>query len=109
MPTRPPRIGGTKTRTAWAPTRSMPVKRVHGRAGQKARALVLAEEPLCRECSKAGRARAAAIVDHIKPLAWGGSDDRKNKQGLCKPCHDAKSKAERAIDAEQRRRFDRTR
>lgn len=30
------------------------------------------------------------------PLSEGGSDERSNKQGLCDPCHDAKSAAERA-------------
>lgn len=105
----PPRIGGSPKRKAWEQTRSMPVKRVRGRAGQKARAQVIAEEPLCRICLTKGRTRKTEIVDHIIPLAWGGSDDRSNKQGLCKPCHDEKSIAERAIDAEQRRRFDRTR
>ncbi|WP_294302149.1 HNH endonuclease signature motif containing protein [uncultured Sphingomonas sp.] len=105
----PPRIGGTRTRKAWEQTRPMPVKRVRGRAGQKARAQVIAEEPLCRICLAQGRTRMTEIVDHIKPLAWGGSNERSNKQGLCVPCHDEKSKAERAIDAEQRRRFDLTR
>lgn len=106
MPTRPPRIGGSAPRVAWAPTKGRPVKRVRGRAGQKARAQVIAEEPLCRKCLEKGRTTATTIVDHIMPLAWGGSDLRSNKQGLCDPCHDEKSKAERAIDAEQRRRFD---
>lgn len=66
---------------------------------------MLAEEPLCRACLDRGRTSPSEVVDHIKPLAWGGSDDRSNKQGLCKPCHDAKSAAERAIDAKDRRRF----
>ena len=109
MPMQPPRIGGSPKRVAWAPTRKMPVKRVRGRAGQKARARVIAEEPLCRKCLERGLTRKTDVVDHIVPLAWGGSDARSNKQGLCDPCHDEKSKAERAIDAEQRRRFDATR
>jgi 5-methylcytosine-specific restriction enzyme A len=37
-----------------------------------------------------------AIADHIKPKAEGGTDDRENYQGLCKPCHDVKSAAEGA-------------
>lgn len=109
MPTQPPRIGGTRKRKAWEQTRRMPVKRVRGRAGQKARAQVIAEEPLCRKCLELGRTTPTAVVDHIKPLAWGGSDARSNKQGLCKRHHDEKSAAERAVDAEERRRFDRTR
>ena len=105
MPIRPPRIGGAKPRAAWAPRVDNRHLRKRGRAGQRDRAAVLAEEPLCRICLTLGRTRASAIVDHVRPLAWGGSDERSNKQGLCTPCHDEKSKAERAIDAEQRRRF----
>lgn len=59
---------------------------------------VLDEEPFCRRCLKGGKQVASEVVDHIKPLAWGGSDERNNKQGLCNPCHDAKSAAERAED-----------
>jgi 5-methylcytosine-specific restriction protein A len=72
----------------------------------RARAQVLAEEPLCRICLDEGRTTASAKVDHIVPLAWGGSDERSNKQGLCNPCHDAKSKAERA-EAARRSAFQR--
>jgi 5-methylcytosine-specific restriction protein A len=57
---------------------------------------VLAEEPVCRKCLEQGRTRESKVVDHIKPLSEGGSDERTNKQGLCQPCHDAKSAAERA-------------
>lgn len=103
---RPPRVGGLKKRDAWAPRAgAKAVERKRGRAGMKDRAQVRAEEPLCRLCLKQGRTSATTIVDHIKPLAWGGSDERSNKQGLCKPCHDEKSKAERATDAGQRRRY----
>lgn len=105
MPTQPPRIGAAAKRPAWAASPDNRKLRVRGRAGQRARAAVLAEEPLCRLCLKLGRTRAAAQVDHVRPLAWGGTDERGNKQALCKPCHDEKSKGERAIDAEQRRRF----
>jgi len=63
---------------------------------------VLDEEPFCRACLTRGLHVASDKVDHIKPLAWGGSDERDNKQGLCDPCHDAKSKAERAEAAAQR-------
>lgn len=32
--------------------------------------------------------------DHIVALEEGGTDDDSNVQGLCKACHDVKSKAE---------------
>ena len=105
MPIRPPVIGGRKKCAAWAPSAAKATPRVRGRAGQKARRQVMAEEPVCRLCLNAGRSRASQQVDHIRPLAWGGADDRGNKQALCIPCHEAKSAAERAVDAGQRRRY----
>ncbi len=29
----------------------------------------------------------ATVVDHIDPLALGGSDDDENTRNLCDPCH----------------------
>jgi 5-methylcytosine-specific restriction enzyme A len=55
--------------------------------------------PLCAECARQGRVRAAEEIDHVIALADGGSDTDDNVQGLCLPCHVAKSTRER----EQRR------
>ena len=57
---------------------------------------MLAEEPLCRVCLAEGRVSASVIVDHIVSLEEGGSDERVNKQGLCKSCSDAKTAEEAA-------------
>ena len=65
-------------------------KRLRGSAGVKDRARILWQEPMCRVCDKA----ASVQVDHITPLSKGGTDDRDNKQGICKPCHDAKTARE---------------
>jgi 5-methylcytosine-specific restriction protein A len=59
------------------------------------RAQVKAEEPYCRSCLVAGKRVATDEIDHIVPLARGGSNARSNMQGLCDPCHKAKSKTER--------------
>lgn len=76
-------------------------------AGQKARvkplprnwpeirAAVLREEPHCRACARLGLSQPSVEVDHIIARAHGGSDDRSNLQGLCGPCHAAKTQAER--------------
>lgn len=73
-------------------------RRKRGRAGQRDRAQVLAEEPFCRACLAEGKHVQAVRVDHIKPLSAGGSDERSNKQGLCLRHHDEKSATERAAD-----------
>jgi 5-methylcytosine-specific restriction protein A len=107
MPSQPPRYRppGWKpsVRKPWARDERHVDKRLRGRAGQRARRAVLDEEPLCRKCLEQGRTTASEVVDHIRPLSQGGSDQRSNKQGLCVPCHDAKTKAEAA---EGRRRAD---
>ena len=47
-------------------------------------------------CEAQGRVTLATQRDHIIPLAEGGADDVSNSQGLCKTCHEIKSKAEAA-------------
>lgn len=53
------------------------------------RAVVLAQEPLCRECAKAQVLRAATQVDHMD-----GDDSNnamENLQPLCASCHSRKT------------------
>src|SRR5680860_1664030 len=58
---------------------------------RKLRARTLAEEPTCRACGIA----ASTDCDHIVPVAEGGAElDRANTQGLCSPCHKAKTQRE---------------
>jgi 5-methylcytosine-specific restriction protein A len=38
---------------------------------------------LCEDCLAEGRTEAATVVDHIIPLALGGSDDDVNTRNLC--------------------------
>ncbi|MDR5776940.1 MULTISPECIES: HNH endonuclease signature motif containing protein [unclassified Caballeronia] len=40
-------------------------------------------------CASADQVRESVIVDHIIPLAQGGTDDESNLRGLCTACHDA--------------------
>ena len=53
---------------------------------------VLAEEPTCRSCGA-----PATDVDHIIPLANGGTSDRSNLQALCGPCHWSKTNGRRQL------------
>ena len=56
----------------------------------------MSAEPLCRSCAAEGRAVAAVELDHIRPLHRGGDAIAPdNLQPLCRPCHEAKTLAER--------------
>ncbi len=71
-------------------------ERTRGRRWMAIRKRILARDPTCRECRKHGRTALAIVVDHVKGLAEGGTDDEDNLQGLCGDCHDAKTAAEAA-------------
>jgi 5-methylcytosine-specific restriction protein A len=104
MPFQPPNLGRQSApRKKWAPPTHRPDNRKRGRAGQRDRRQVLDEEPFCRLCLAADRSTLSVVVDHIKRLADGGSDERSNKQALCKPCHDAKTASELDLDRRARR------
>lgn len=70
-------------------------KRIGGRRRQALRAALFAADPLCAECKRQSRVTLAAERDHIVTLAEGGTEDVSNTQGLCIPCHEIKSEAER--------------
>jgi len=99
MPSRPPKFGQNKSGMSkpcnWSKRESRQA-RGYGRDHDRMRAIVLIEEPLCRECQKHGRVCATVVADHIKPKAEGGDDERENYQGLCDPCHKAKTAQEAA-------------
>lgn len=101
MPSQPPTFrpkAAPQRRTkGWASTsRESRQARGYGRAHELMRARVLVEEPVCRICAAAGRIAASTIADHITPKAEGGTDDRSNYQGVCAPCHRAKTAEEAA-------------
>ncbi len=43
---------------------------------------------LCEDCLSEGVVKPAVEVDHIKPLALGGSDEDENTRNLCKRHHE---------------------
>jgi 5-methylcytosine-specific restriction protein A len=61
--------------------------RGYGHQWRKQREQVLRDQPVCAMCKR----RLAEQVDHIKPLAAGGSHERENLQGLCVECHRTKT------------------
>ena len=71
------------------------VERKRGYAGVLDRKRIRARDcSLCQECKRQGRVTVGYPVDHIVPLWNGGTDDDSNKQTLCQPCHDKKTKFE---------------
>lgn len=74
-------------------------QRMRGRRLQARNHRFLAEHPLCACCARQGRTTAAAEVDHKVPLHEGGQDVESNLQGLCIPCHKAKSAREASARA----------
>jgi len=66
--------------------RPSPSKRGYGKKWQKLRRIVLSQNPECAMCGA-----PATHVDHIVPLADGGTNDRENLQPLCHSCHTRKT------------------
>lgn len=101
MPSRPPNLKakpkGYAKPSNWNKRESRQ-SRGYGRAHELMRARVLREEPLCRAClaKSPPRYRPTTVADHRIPKTEGGSDDRENYQGLCHPCHVAKTATESA-------------
>ncbi|QSR35563.1 HNH endonuclease [Marinobacterium iners] len=66
-----------------------------GRPWRRKRDHVLQRDKgLCQPCLKQNRISPATQVDHITPVAEGGTDADSNLQAICKACHDVKTQAE---------------
>lgn len=91
------------TRRPWESTRASRHARGYGRVHVRLRALLLAQEPLCRMCTAKGRVTPATIADHVTPLAAGGERDTlENLQPLCAECHTAKTLKDQGKRAKRR-------
>ena len=67
----------------------------HSAGWLKVRAVVLAAEPLCRDCKAADRVVPATEVDHVLPISAGGEPlDFSNLAPLCLSCHSSKTMRE---------------
>ena len=75
--------------------RGTSTERGYGAAWRRIRAQVLSEEPLCRACAFEGFVTPAEEVDHARPKALGGTDDRANLQALCARHNASKGDTER--------------
>jgi len=78
--------------------REDPVKRralafYSSKAWREARAVWLADHPLCVDCMADKRLVAATVVDHIVEINAGGAMlDPDNFQSLCHTCHSKKTR-----------------
>lgn len=77
---------------AYNRARGSSARQGYGSRWRRARAMYLAEHPLCEICRRSGKLEPAAVVDHVVAHRSGGSFwDESNWQALCKPCHDRKT------------------
>lgn len=68
--------------------------RLRGRPGERQRKRRRDQHPLCAECLKQGIITPTDEIDHIVPLAMGGTDTDDNVQGLCFQHHAEKTALE---------------
>ena len=80
----------------WQHYKGSSKSRGYGYAWSKLRLKALERDKyLCQMCLKRGIFTTATDVDHIVPLAQGGSDAMENLQSLCHECHKQKTCQER--------------
>jgi 5-methylcytosine-specific restriction protein A len=102
MPTRLPVHRPAGWRSAAEVTRALDRERPtasargYGARWRRARRAFLAQHPLCAACEAQGRVVPATVVDHRVPHRGDPVlfREESNWQGLCKPCHDAKTARE---------------
>ncbi|MCO6436913.1 MAG: HNH endonuclease [Phycisphaerae bacterium] len=73
--------------------RPSPSQRGYDRHWQRVRRWYLMKHPLCEDPfnDHDGRVVAGEVVDHIVPLARGGTHNESNLQTLCASCHSKKT------------------
>lgn len=76
---------------AHAAQRPKTADRGYGSAWRRLRLLHLHAHPLCEDCLLEGRTTPASEVDHVTPLARGGTHDDANLRSLCKTHHSRKT------------------
>lgn len=80
---------------------SPPDRKLRGSKLQRVRRSTWQRAPQCAACGRVMTLREVEL-DHVTPVALGGSDVAANLQVLCHECHAAKSAAEGAARAGRR-------
>lgn len=82
----------SRAKAKWDHGGKSSTERGYGREYRRLRAMLFAQEPLCRPCKAKGRTTAATMCDHIVPLAKSGAAHSiENLQPICRSCHQDKS------------------
>ena len=76
-------------RKAWSDKKTSASSRGYGARWRRLRTMILARDPLCA-CGA-----PSTEVDHIIGKAKGGTDALDNLQGICEPCHKAKTESDK--------------
>jgi 5-methylcytosine-specific restriction endonuclease McrA len=87
---------GTRWRDRHQPSAAQLAARAHRNtaAWRRARAAQLARQPWCSTCP----ATTDLTVDHIIPLAQGGTDDPSNLRTLCRRCNGRRAQRDQMRD-----------
>lgn len=90
-----PRAAGIDTadmRKSWSGVEDTSL--YHTRRWRRLRIWILQRDPVCCIC----KLEASTVADHVLPVRLGGEFwDEDNLQGVCAPCHNAKSAKEKHI------------
>ena len=79
------------------------IMRMYDKRWRKLRKIILARDPICKICDEA----PSTQVDHIvprRPDQHAADVTEEELQGLCKPCHSSKTRAENAPRSKRRRK-----
>lgn len=81
--------------------------RTRGAKWAQTRRIILARDNYaCQSCKAHGKLVAAKEIDHVKPLAHGGTDAHANLTALCHDCHTDKTNKQRGATVRVRTGID---
>lgn len=93
-----PRLGNVKPRLKYVPPPEPSYGQGRGgRPWRRKRDRILQRDGYlcqCEDCKRDGLLTLATEVDHIIPLAEGGTDDERNLRAINHDCHEKKTRAE---------------